>query len=175
MYYLYSGTGYVSDSSGTHRTIQVTAMISDQLMTGNPGVEQPVHVTPGHPLIGGRYLFEICDWHVAVDKIGTFFGSNGCICFQLANPSLIADLMWFFKSDATTDATNDYNWMGEIGLIEQPSRQDWPNPSTPKFAQLPLTIICGGACMGATIGKLFCYPTGSGIAPPAISFSLSRV
>lgn len=148
MYHLYSGSGQVSTSTGTNRAIQVTAMISDQLLTTSG---QPVQVIPGQPLIGGKYGFKISDWHVAVDRIGTFFGPGGSIYISLLTPLTLGDMMWGFSSDAG----GEYSWGGEIPSMDHPNRQDWPNPSASDFGHLPKKIRCTSGAMGSTIGKLF--------------------
>jgi hypothetical protein len=167
MYHLYSGSGKVSDSTGTKRAIQVTAMISDQLLDNN---SQPVQVTPGQPLTGEKYHFKISDWHVAVDKIGTFFGQKGGIGIQLLNSRTIADIMWGFSSDVGVN----YSWGGEIDSMEQPNKQDWPNPSASDFAHLPKKIRCSSGAMGSTIVNIFIYPQGSGTAY-LVDFVLNRM
>ena len=53
MYHSYAGSGEISDSSGTIRVIQVTAIISDILLTGH---DEPIKVMPGQPLQSSRII-----------------------------------------------------------------------------------------------------------------------
>jgi hypothetical protein len=163
MYHLYSGSGAVSDSSGTKRAIQVTAMISDILLTGN---DQPVQITSGQPLpTVPNYYFRISHWHVAVDKIGIFFGQTGAIGIQFPAPKLFG--LWTCNSDVS----NEYNWGGDLpGEMERPNA--WTNPSAPDYGHLPLKIKCTGGGMGSTIDKLFKY---SSQASESLGFTLQRV
>jgi hypothetical protein len=166
MYHLYSGSGEVSDSSGIKRVIQVTAMISDILLTGN---DQPVQITPGQPLpMVPNYYFRISNWHIAVDKIGIFFGQTGAIGLQFTGPKLPLFGTWQFDSDAS----NKYKWGGDINGTDQPNM--WVNPSAPDYGHLPYKIKCTGVGLGQTINNLFIYVDNTG-KQQTLGFVLQRI
>jgi hypothetical protein len=59
MYHLYTSSGTVSDSSSTNRAVQVTTMISNQLVEDQG---HPVQITPGQLLSGSNnYSYRMSD------------------------------------------------------------------------------------------------------------------
>ena len=165
MHHLYTGTGTTSDNSGGTRALSVTASISDVLRDWQ--TSDPVTITPGTALPSALYAYDIAGWQITVQGLGMFIGSRGRLYIELLASNELAAVEWFLESDAG----GWYTWAGDITTFDQPTRQNWPLPTNPGFAQLPRIIGWAGLRLGPAIEGLVKRPDGMW----EVEFTLTRV
>ena len=165
MHHLYTAIGTTSDNSGGTRAISVTASISDILRDWK--TSDPISITPGTALPSAQYAYDVASWQITVQGLGMFFGSHGRLYLELFASNELGAVEWSFDSDAG----GWYRWAGDITTFDQPTRQNWPLPTNPGFAQLPRVIGCAGVSLGTAIEALVKRPDGTS----EVQFELTRV